>query len=324
MEQISESLRQGKEQRARQTRLIKQIIMAVIAVGLLSLDWWLISQALFTGRPASFWVWPILTTSLWIGATSMLALVNPNQYIMLGVNILGLAAFVLLMPQDPLVIAGGIIFTIMHMFFQRRIQDEENNQLNFSFRRTLGNSQGLMTYALLILIGFLVYSNVDQDFNRDKEGFYRKLSQTSVRGLPYVSQDSERFNLSQTVGDFFRNEAQQQYPEFDSATPEQQEQIINQVRDDFSRQFGVEANQNTSLRAALTEVVAQRLQEALGPYERFFPLFFTVAVIALLRTIAFVFNWVTLFLSWVIYKILLAGRFFRLNKEVVEVEKLVI
>lgn len=324
MEQISDSIRQGQEHRANQSRQIKQVVMAVVSLGLLSLDWWLIKEALFGNHPTSYWLWPVLVTSLWIGATSMFALANPHRYLLLAVNVIGFGAFALIMPQEILVLIGGAIFIVMHMFFQSRIQDEENNQLNFSFRRTLANSQVLVTYALLILIGFLVYSNVDQDFNRDPQGFYRKLGETAVRGIPLISQDNNRFNLSQTVGDFFRNQAQDQYPEFDQASPQQQQQIIDQVREDFSRQFGVEANQNTSLRLALTEVVVQRLQEALGPYERFFPLFFTVAVIILLRTVAFVFNWVTLFISWVIYRLLLAANFFRLHKETVEVEKLVI
>jgi hypothetical protein len=324
MEQISESIRQGQESRASRTRQVKQFVLALISIGVLSLDWWLISEALYGNHSASFWAWPVAVAAIWISVASMLALTKPAGWVVWVVNVLGLAAFVALMPKEPLVLIGGVLFVVLSWFFYRRVQDEETNQLNFSFRRVFANSQNIITYALLILVGFLLYSNVDQDFNRDKEAFYNRIAEVTVRGLPFLTQDANRFDLGQSVREFFASEAERQYPVFNQVNPQNQEYYIDLIQQQFSEQYGVNVNQNQSLRFALTEVVSQRLQDALGPYDRFLPLFFTVAIIVLLRSVAFVFNWATLFVSWLVYRLLLSAKFFRLSKETVEVEKLVI
>jgi hypothetical protein len=180
----------------------------------------------------------------------------------------------------------------------------------------------IIIYGLLILLGFMIYSNINSHFQRDKDAFYRNLGETAVKGIPYLSQDRSKYNLSQTVGEFFRKEAQQQYPEFNQVSAQQQQMLMDQIRDQFQQQFGINADANVTLRTAIVEVVTQRMREALGQYERFFPLVFTVLLIALMRTFSFVFTWVLLLVSWVFYKLMRAVKFFKITKETVEIEKL--
>jgi hypothetical protein len=323
MEQpIADSIIDGQKQRSKNFKHLKQFALAFISLGLLILSWWLIKGALFGDLGSDYWAYSITATIFWIAAVSFYALINPDRISFFTFNALGLVAFLLIMPRDVFIFAGGVIFFLMSMWFQRRIQNEAKSQLNFSFRRTLGNSQVVMTYALLILIGFMIYSNVRSDFTKDPKQFYRRLSETAVKGIPFFSQD--KFNLSQTLENYLVKQAQEDYPEYNQATPEQKQQIRDQIKESFAKQFGIQADQNASLRVVMTEVVAQRLNESLGKYEKFFPLLFTILVIALLRTFSFVFNWVALLISWVLYKILLGFRFFKIEKTTVEVEKLAI
>jgi hypothetical protein len=321
MEQISDSLRQAEEARNRTSRHFKQFTLALISTSLLILDWWLFKEALFGGQPIAFWIWPVLTAALWIAFVSFFALINPDRLTFFIFNVIGLIAYLAIMPRDAYIFAGGVIFFLLSLLFQRRIQDEEKNQLNFSIRRTMGNSQTVITYALLILVGCMVYSNINDDFKRNPDEFYRKLAETAVRGVPYLTEDRSKFNLSQSVGDFFRKQAQEEYPQFNQVSSEQQRLLLNQIRYNFQQQFGIEASENATLRVAMTQVITERLRESLGRYERFFPLFFTIALIALLRTFSFVFNWAVLLISWALFKFLLIVRFFRIGKQTVEVEK---
>ena len=320
--EIGDSIKQAQETRSRTSKHLKQFVLAIVSTSLLVLDWWLLKIALFGSEPASFWVWPIIVTALWVSVTSLYALVNPDRLTFFIFNALGLVSYLIIMPRDPYIFMGGALFFLLSMLFLRQMQDETKNQLNFSIRRTIGNSQSIIVYALLVLIGFLVYSNISQGFMRDPDAFYRRLGETAVQGIPYISSDHSRYNLSQTVGDFFRKQAEEQYPEFNQVSSSQQRELLNQISENFSRQFGVEASENTSLRVAMTQVVTERIRESLGRFERFFPLFFTVALIALLRTFSFVFNWVVLLISWIFFRILLAFKFFRIEKQSVEVEKL--
>lgn len=322
MELIGDSIKQGQETRSRTAKHFKQFALALVSTSLLILNWWLLKEALFGTQTASFWIWPISVTVIWVSLVSLFALVNPDKITFFIFNALGLVAFLVIMPRDAYIFFGGAIFFLLSMLFQRQMQDEVKNQLNFSIRRTIGNSQTIITYALLVLIGFMVYSNVSQDFERNPDAFYQKLGETAVKGVPYISSDRSKFNLSQSVGEFFRKQAEDEYPEFNQVSADQQKQLLDQIKRNFAEQFGVNATENTSLRVAMTQVVTQRIRESLGQYERFFPLFFTVVVIALLKTFAFVFNWVVLFISWILFKILLACKFFRIEKQTVEVEKL--
>jgi hypothetical protein len=322
MEQIGDTIKQAQEQHSRTSKHLKQFAMALISTSLLIVDWWLIRDALFGGMSASFWVWPVSVTALWITFISFFALINPDRWTFFTFNAIGFIAFLVIMPRDAYVFLGGLLFFLLSLQFQKRIKSEETNQLNFSIRRTLGNSQNVIVYALLVLIGFMVYSNTSADFKRNPEAFYKRLSEAAVKGLPYVSDDRSQYNLNQTMEEFFRKRATQEFPNFNEVSVDQQRILLSMIENNFTTQFGVSADRNESLRVAMTEVVVERLRESLGRFERFFPLVFTLLVVALLKTFAFVFNWIVLFLSWVIYKLLLAFKFFRITKEMVQVEKL--
>jgi hypothetical protein len=322
MEQIGDSLKQAQEQRTQIKRQIKQLFVAFISTGLLVLTWWLLKEAMFNGHPASFWVWPSVSLIFWVATVSFFALINPDRITFFIFNVINVISFWLIMPRNIYVFAGGAVFFLLSMLFQLRVQSEEKSQLNFSIRRTVGNSQVIITYAILILLGFMIYSNIHEDFKRDPNLFYQKMGETAVRGIPFLSQDRSKYNLSQTMDQFFRKQAEDQYPEFNEVSAIQQRIWLEQIELSFRQQFGVSADENTSLRVTLTQVVTQRLREAMGKFERFFPLIFTVLVVALMRTFAFVFNWLVLFVTWFLFKLLLALRFFRIAKETVEVEKL--
>jgi hypothetical protein len=321
MEPIGDSIREAQETRSRASKHFKQFGLAIVSTSLLVLDWWLFREALFGGQPVSFWIWPIVTAAVWIATASFFALVNPDRVTFFIFNVIGLIAYLAVMPRDPYIFAGGAVFFLLSLMFQRRIQDEEKNQLNFSIRRTMGNSQAVIVYALIIMVGFVVYSRINEDFKRNPDDFYRRLGETAVRGVPYLSEDRSQFNLNQTVGEFFRKQAQEEYPQFNQVSRDQQEMLLSQIRDSFRQQFGIDASENATLRVAMTQVITERLRESLGRYERFFPLFFTIALIALLRTFSFVFSWAVLLISWILFKVMLAARFFRLEKQTVEVEK---
>lgn len=324
MEQIGESIRQAQANRSEARKHFKQISLGLLSSALLVLNWWMLSESMFGGRQPSFWAYTAGVSAVWVAVVSIFALTRPDKFTFFIFNAIGLITYLVIMPRDIYVFIGGVIFFLLNLFFQGRVQGEETNQLNFSIRRTLGNSQIIITYAFLILLGFVVYSSVSEDFNRDRDQYYRKLGETAVSGVPLLAQDRSQYNLSQRMSEFFRKQAEQQYPEFNQVSASQQRELLDQIRQNFAEQFGVDADDNVTLRVALTEVATQRLREGFGRYEDFFPLFFTVLVLALMRTFAFVFNWVVLLLSWAIFKVLRIAGFIRIEKETVEVEKLAI
>ncbi len=72
----------------------------------------------------------------------------------------------------------------------------------------------------------------------------------------------------------------------------------------------------------IAQSLTQELRNALSQYEKFFPLIFTLIVVALIRTFGFVFQWLTLLVTWLLFKVLLYSEFFKITKVPVEVDKL--
>ena len=72
----------------------------------------------------------------------------------------------------------------------------------------------------------------------------------------------------------------------------------------------------------MTQYAIDRVRQAASGFQPLFPLIFTLIILGLLRTFAFVFRWITLGLTWLIFKLLLRLKFFRLTKVPIEVEKL--
>ncbi len=79
-------------------------------------------------------------------------------------------------------------------------------------------------------------------------------------------------------------------------------------------------------RQILVEATAQfatdRVRQSAEGFQPLFPLIFTLVIIALLKTFAFIFRWLAILFTWIIFKVLLAMKFFRLQKVPVEVETL--
>ncbi|OGE79969.1 MAG: hypothetical protein A2660_02630 [Candidatus Doudnabacteria bacterium RIFCSPHIGHO2_01_FULL_45_18] len=65
-----------------------------------------------------------------------------------------------------------------------------------------------------------------------------------------------------------------------------------------------------------------RIKQSAEAYQQYFPLVYALIITGLLWSFAFLLRWVTVILGWLIFRILLTIKFFRLAKAQVEVQKL--
>lgn len=291
-------------------KLIKIINLAVITAGLFIFDWWLINLALHADKRLDFWVWPSLITALAIAVLSFFALVNNNKLVYYLLNLVVLAAYIAFMPKDRFVLAGGICFLILFLWFEKRIRAEEKSRVDFSMRRVLSGSITTIIYGLLLMLGFNIYYNTSNEFKANPDAFYDELGRSAAKSVPIVSRGFDRVDFNQTLDQFL--------------VDEERESQMNkeEIRAQFLRQFGVQASGSESLSEIVARAFTTRIKEAAKPYEKFFPLIFTLIILGLLRTFAFVFRWLTLFIIWLLFRILLWTKFFKIEMVPVEVKKL--
>lgn len=302
----------------------KQLLLAGATLISLVANWFLIKIALYQGESLTFWIWPAFAIIISVCLLSFLSLVRPNRFIALGVHTLSLVAYLLIMPKDFYVILGGAVFYICSLLFAGWIAKEGENLLSFSISSTIGRTQSLITYGFLLLLGLNIYYNTSQDFKQNPSVFYERLSDSVARGIPFFSetiggktdpnQSLDQYLLTQTMDSQGR-------PLEDLRGP-QRTFLLDEARNQFSRQFGIDTSGSEKMSEVVSKIVTDRTRPVLERYGKYFPIIFTLIILALLRTFAFVFNWLTLLFAWLMYRLLLSLRFFRLEKVAIEVQKL--
>ncbi|MBI2356101.1 MAG: hypothetical protein HYV13_02765 [Candidatus Doudnabacteria bacterium] len=290
-------------------------IYSLGAVCLLSLlfDWWLINLALYSGRPLTFWLWPILLSLVWAAVLSLFSLANYQKWLFQALIAGGLIAYLAVFPSDKFVWLGGMLFFILVYLFEHRIKSLGKNQSHFSIRHLVGSSIIILSYAFLLLLGFNIYHNTSEDFKRNPEQFYNRLGESTAKSFRASGRLGEQFNFNQSLDEFLvKQAAEEDRGNFD----------LTATREELLRRFGINASGSETLAEIFARAATDQVKDIASKYERVFPLIFTVVVMALLRTFAFLFNWLAIFVSWLLFKILLAVKFFRISKVTVEVDKL--
>lgn len=296
-------------------RNTKVLILAIVSVILWLSDWMLLNQAfyLYGGGSLFFWIWPIFTTIVAISFLTFFYLVNKNFWISSAVPFLTIAGYVLVMPKDASVILGGVIFLILMFLYEWRIRYEEKNTVDFSIRRVISNSVSIMIYAILLLLGCNVYYNTQADFLANPDAYYQRLGQTAAKTVPYFTRDLPNgVDFNQTLDQFLSSQAQSTNPS-----------VIKQSRNDFFKQFQIKAvSGNQSLADVFAQIATDKIRQATVNYQGYFPFIFAIIVTGLLLTFAFLLRWAAQLTGWLLFKVLLAFKFFKLANVTIEVKKL--
>lgn len=302
----------------------KQLTLAVAALVLTLADWLLIRAALYGNQPLVFWFWPLGAFILTIAAMAFFSLVRPGRLLVTGVHLAGLIGYLLVMPKDPFVILGGALYFLLSVIFSGWIAREGENLLSFSVTRTVGTTQTALIYGILLLLGLNIYYNTSQDFKRNPDQFYGKITDSVARGIPYFSENiSPGTDLNQSLDQYLLTQTRDTGgASLSQLPPSEQRSVLGQARTEFSKQFGIQAAGSETMSVVVSRIVTERVRGMLDRFGKYFPIIFTLIVVALLRTFMFVFNWLSLLVSWLIYRLLLWVNFFRLERVAIEVQKL--
>lgn len=302
----------------------KQIILGSITFVLQTGAWWFLSRALTHQASTQTWVWLGVLSALAISFMTFFFLTNKIRWFSEGVILASFIIYIILLPKDPFVIIGGLLFTGLSFWYEIRLQHEGKGRVDFSVTRVVGASVSLMIYALLLLLGFNIYYNVATDLESNPDRLYERLGHQAAKSVPYFTEWlPEGTNLSTPFADYLNQRAASS-PYFDEANRTEREILINEARNAFAQQFQISPQDNQSLADIMAEVAVSRVRQATSPYERYLPLIFTVIIVGLLFTFAFLIRWTVILISWLVFQLLYMTGFFKFEKVLVEVKKLVI
>jgi len=288
--------------------------MGILAGGSWIADWFLLEKIIYHSQTLSLILWQFAVTILGIIFLTFFLLVNKNKIVSAVLNLVIFAAYILIFPKELYAILGGIVFLGLLFLFEQRLGVEEKSRLNFSLRRVMSESVTVTIYALLLLVGFNVYNSIQADFKTNPDAYYQKLGQAAVATVPYLTKALPgHVDMNQTFDQFASTQAGTDNPS-----------VIDQYKQQFLNQFAVKASGNETLSDIFAQVAVDKIKQSVGGYERYFPFLFAISVTALLWTFAFLVRWASMIFGLIIYRILLAVGFFKIEKVQVEVEKLMV
>jgi hypothetical protein len=254
---------------------LKRLLLAFLAVACFAFTWGSLATALNDSRDLEGWIVPVLTAGLGTVFLSLLAMVGSNKWFFLGTNFAILTCYLILMPKDWYVAAGGAAFFLLSFLFEQRIKSDEKTRADFSLHRIIRSSVSVMVYALLLMVGFNIYVKAATGLEKNPQEFYGRVGHYAARSLDQVPAN---------------------FGEFDPKDP--------------------------LLKDAVAGFISESLEKQATKYQKFLPIAFAILAVALLRTIGFIFVWITMLFAQIIFRLLLFLKFFRIEPVQVEVRKL--
>jgi hypothetical protein len=288
-----------------------------------SLTWFFLHQALIVTPSVTNWVFVSLSAAAAISVMAFFLLTNKSRWLADIVIVLSAMVYVAISPKNIFIWIGGLIFVLFALWYEERLRREAKSRIDFSVTRVIGGSVSILIYGILLLLAFNIYYNVSADFRTNPDKFYNTLGQQAARSVvPYAAHIlPSGVNLNEPVADYFADQAKTD-PDFNQAGSFGQEILVSQAKRAFESQFQITVSDNQTLGDVMAQVAVNKIRQATGPFENYLPFVFTLLVLGLLYTFAFVIRWIVLLISWLLFRILLAFGFFHLEKVQVEVEKL--
>ena len=85
----------------------------------------------------------------------------------------------------------------------------------------------------------------------------------------------------------------------------------------LSEQFGINLEGNEKFEDILYQVINQEINKYSQPYKQYFPLGLAVGIFFALKTIGFIFGWLVILLSWLIFKVLVSVGAIKIHEQAV-------
>lgn len=170
---------------------------------------------------------------------------------------------------------------------------------------------GGLFMGLILLFEWRIRSEekTRQDFS------IRKVASASISLLVYGLLLLVGFNSYYNLQTSFNSNPEAYYAKFTQATSKTTPLVARNFTE-------LSADQQKELADNLSQQAVDKIKQSLVGHEKYVPFVFALIITSLLWGFAFVFRWIAVVLTWAIFQLLLAIKFFRIVKVPVEVQKL--
>lgn len=303
-------------------RNIKILSLGAISTGFFITACIWIDKLIFGQHQLSLWFWPTIFLAFFSTSAIFYFMLKKPWFYDVSFLLLNSLIAILIFPKTWFMVIGSIIFLLVFYGFKHRLQLEANNRLDFHIRPVAESALHILIYGFLILIAVNVYLLTEKKIAQDPNLMYQGIARSAINNFFTVSKSiGLKFDGNQSLDELLLQSLQKRSQDVDpSVFKEQLNKVISLERD--LNNGPVSTGKSGSTTSSITGYFTEFLTSSLKPFERFLPLLFALATIGILRLFGFIFEWLTIFLTWGIFHILLSLKFFKFNEEAVIVKKL--
>ncbi len=208
-----------------------------------------------------------------------------------------------------------------------RMRREEQTALHFAFSKIakLGLHLYLTAFALTVSIFFL--NALDEEraiaFFLPRPVLSWALDQASGQ-LQSFGGPTLRLGPDVTVDDFLRALALRELGQegTEKVSESQMETLVAAARKDLGERYGASLRGNERVSDAAYRVVAERIRDILGPYQKYVPVASGIAFFLAFKALAYPLYLLALGIGFLLIKFLRAGSILNVEKRTIEVERL--
>lgn len=299
----------------------------ILSLGAISTSFFIVAcvwiDKLVSGQhQLSMWFWPTVFLALFSTSAIFYFMLKKSWYFDVLFLILNSLIAILVFPKTWFMAIGSIIFLLVFYGFKHRLQLEANNRLDFHIRPVAEAALHILIYGFLVLIAVNVYLLTEKKIAQDPNLVYQGLAQSAINNFFTVSKSiGLKLDGNQSLDELLMQSLQKKSQDVDpSVFKEQLNKVISLEKD--LNNGPVNTGKSGSTSSSITGYFTEFLISSLKPFERFLPLLFALATIGILRLFGFIFEWLTIFLTWGVFHILVYLKFFKFNEETVIVKKL--
>lgn len=228
-----------------------------------------------------------------------------------------------------LCLLAGLLFFIAHSHGLR----EKDASFKISIRKIFSASLPTFFMGLAILISVFYYLG---NVNLLEEGRFRPFGENKATGAVgnfildvVMGPEAKNLSLDLSVDDFiFQMLVQQQQIDAktlsDKRVRQQLDRQITSFKQQLQQDYGLELTGQERVSAVINVFINDKIKSLFGPQQKYLPLVFAIAIFLVLRTLAFLYVWVTMVFVWAAYKLLLKFGIAAVEKKMTEKEAILI
>lgn len=311
----------------------KEVVLGIL-VALFNLAvfwfWFKITPLIAGGEFQNYGSFIIPVGGLILAASFFLlsAIFVKNKWLVYGSILMGLGAPYLFIPAHSISILLFVASLALAVFAVYRVRGELNFSLNFSLFKTA--KAGLPIYftvASLIISVFYLTQIQNQEpistlfpkpaLNFALDKFSGPIS--SLTGLPAIKPEKR---VDELLYDLLREQLKAQGVSEEKIPKKELEILLAGQRDQIAKQFGIRLNGQEKAVDAFYEIVTEKVKELLGPYQQYLPLVSALAFLLAFKTLTIPLYYVTIFLSFILIKLMLLIKILKSEKQQIEVERM--